>query len=223
MTRPILLDLFCGAGGVAVGYHRAGFHVIGVDISPQPNYPFEFHQADALEVLALMTTWRSLEDTRAIHASPPCQIHSTQTADKSRHVDLIPATRAALIATGLPYVIENVEGAAKTMDDPVRLCGSSFGLDVRRHRYFETNWGMVGVDCNHAAQTPRFRSLNIAQHRAGKLASVVGVHGHLNYPGEFEIRCNAMGIHWMTVAELSQAIPPAFTHHIGLQMIEQLK
>lgn len=214
MSKPRLLDLFCGAGGAAVGYAAAGFEVVGVDIAPQPNYPFEFHQTNALEF-----------DTTgfdAVHASPPCQVHSTQTADRSKHLDLIPATRELLEASRLPYVIENVEGAVRSLIDPIRLCGSSFGLDVRRHRYFETNWGCIGLPCNHARQTPRFRSLDIKSHRAGRLASVVGVHGHLNYPGEQPIREAAMGVDWMTVEELTQAIPPAYTHHIGRQLLPLL-
>lgn len=133
MTRPKLLDLFCGAGGAAMGYHRAGFEVVGVDIKPQPRYPFAFVQGDVLKPPV---------DTSAfdvIHASPPCQGYSTQTADPSRHPRLIERVREMLVATGLQYVVENVEGARRAMRDPVRLCGSSFGLDLRRHRHFESN------------------------------------------------------------------------------------
>ena len=130
MTRPRLLDLFCGAGGAAMGYHRAGFEVVGVDINPQPRYPFEFHQADALEY--------PLAGFDAIHASPPCQRFSTMTkrwARSSSHSDLIEPTRSRLRESMLPYVIENVAGAP--LVGPIRLCGSSFGLPVRRHRLFE--------------------------------------------------------------------------------------
>lgn len=209
-----LLDLYCCAGGAARGYADAGFEIIGVDRDPQPNYPYEFIRGDALEVGAEM-----MGEVDAIHASPPCQAYSTQTQDKSRHERLIEPTRELLAASGLPYVIENVEGARLELIDPVRLCGSSFGLNVRRHRYFETNWPLVGKPCNHRWQTPRFRSLAIAQHRAGRLASVVGVHGHINYPGEFEIRQRAMGIDWMTNDELVEAIPPVFTRFIGRQLV----
>lgn len=209
-----ILDLFCCAGGAAKGYADAGFDVVGVDLDPQPNYPHEFHQGDALEVLR---TW-DLDGFDAIHASPPCQGYSTQTEDKSKHRRLIPVVRAKLKATGLPFVIENVEGARKELRDPARICGSSFGMDVRRHRYFETNWPLVTPGCNHAWQTPRFRSLAIANHRAGKLATVVGVHGHLNYAGEREIRQRAMGIDWMTDHELAESIPPMFTEYIGRQL-----
>lgn len=219
MTRPRLLDLFCGAGGAAMGYHRAGFDVVGVDIAPQPRYPFEFIRYDALDAWE----WASAWGFSAVHASPPCQARSTQTADRSRHLWLVPAARELLEATGLPYVIENVEGARAELHDPVRLCGSSFGLDLRRHRYFETNWPLVAPPCNHAWQTPRFRSLDMSMVRAGRLASVVGVHGHINYPGEADLRQAAMGIDWMTNAELAEAIPPAYTAFIGRQLAGYLR
>lgn len=213
-ARPVLLDAFCGGGGAAVGYARAGFDVIGVDIRPQPNYPFPMIVADALEVLSGPLP----RGVAAIHASPPCQHYSTQTADRSRHPNLIPPTRALLQASGLPWVIENVEGARRHLRDPIRLCGSSFGLDIRRHRYFESNWALVGAPCDHGWQIPRFRSLAIANVRAGKLASVVGVHGHINYVGEYALRCAAMGVDWLPNDELVEAIPPAYTAWIGAQL-----
>ena len=233
MTRPRLLDLFCGAGGAAMGYHRAGFEVVGVDIKPQPRYPFEFHQADALTF--------PLDGFDAIHASPPCQAHSTIAKQRRAlrpgtydHPDLVPATRARLIASGLPYVIENVPTAP--LVNPVQLCGSSFGLDVRRHRLFESNVPIMVLPCAHHWQTPRFRSLDRRLNRPKLLsvvpvygtgrhctpATVVGVHGDLNYPGERELREQAMGIDWMSVAELSQAIPPAYTEHIGTYLLADL-
>ena len=139
---PRLLDLFCGAGGAAMGYHRAGFTVVGVDINPQRHYPFEFHQADALEF--------DVSGFDAIHASPPCQAF---TAYKRRpnHVgdypDLIWPTRQKLIASGVPYVIENIPKAP--LLNPITLCGSSFGLDVRRHRLFESNVPLLAPPCDH--------------------------------------------------------------------------
>ena len=212
MTRPRLLDLFCNAGGATRGYQQAGFHVVGVDIDPQPDYcGDEFHQADALTF--------PLDGFDAIHASPPCQGYSTQTADRTKHQRLIGPVRERLRAAGVPYVIENVEGARRELVNPVRLCGSSFGLNVRRHRYFESNLCLMVPPCDHAWQTPRFRSLDISMVRAGRLACVVGVHGHINYPGEFPLRCAAMGIDWMTNDELVEAIPPAYTEHIGRQLL----
>ena len=215
VKRMRILDLFCGAGGAAMGYNRAGFDVVGVDINPQPNYPFEFIIGDAMELVS--ETSKAFD---AIHASPPCQGYSTVTPNKHNHARVIDMVREALEATALPYVIENVEGAARNLRDPIRLCGSSFGLDLRRHRYFETNWPAVGAACDHTWQMPRFRSLELKRHRAGKLATTVGVHGKLNYAGERSIREAAMGIDWMSNRELVQAIPPAYTQFIGCQLID---
>lgn len=237
IVRPRLLDLFCGAGGAAMGYHRAGFDVVGVDIVPQPNYPFELWHADALDVLR-----SGFPDFDAIHASPPCQAHSTIAKQirkmgwtENEHVDLVAQTRELLQATGLPYVIENVPGAP--LESPFTLCGSSFGLNVRRHRLFETNWdiGMV-PPCAHHWQTPRFRSLDSRRNKlvstvpvhghnqldATHLASVVGVHGNANYAGERALREWAMDIDWMSPYELTQAIPPAYTEFIGAQLMAHL-
>lgn len=213
--KPRLLDLFCGAGGCSVGYARAGFDVVGVDLNPQPNYPYEFHQADAMTY--------PLDGFDAIHASPPCQAHSSIGQQMSKrygtvYPDLVAPTRELLQATGLPYVIENVPGAP--LIEPAMLCGSSVGLDVRRHRLFETNWPLMVPPCAHGWQTRRFRSLD--QRRAEGLASVVGVHGHLNYAGERELREKAMEIDWMTTPELAQAIPPAYTELIGHQLMAHM-
>ncbi len=247
-NKPRLLDLFCGAGGCSVGYSRAGFDVVGVDIAPQPNYPFEFHQADALMALGQIqinmtpTLWGVSFD--AIHASPPCQAHSTiakqvrKTGNLGRvavedyapdHPDLVAPTRELLKATGLPFVIENVVGAP--LRNPIMLCGSSFGLDVRRHRLFETNWPLMAAPCAHHWQLPRFRSLDsrrhlkscVPVHGSSQLASVVGVHGNLNYAGEQELRKKAMGIDWMSNYELTQAIPPAYTEFIGEALLHHLR
>lgn len=146
------LDLFCGAGGASEGLRRAGFEVVGVDVEPQPEYPFRFVLADALTF--------PLEDVRAqydlVWASPRCQAF---TAYRRRHNHVrpvenqIPATRARLRATGVPYVIENVPGAP--LASPVRLCGSMFGLDVRRHRLFETSFPVEVPSCDHSVWSPR--------------------------------------------------------------------
>jgi DNA (cytosine-5)-methyltransferase 1 len=221
MSRPLLLDLFCGAGGAAMGYHRAGFDVIGVDISPQPHYPFGFVQADALEYLA----WADLNVFDAIHASPPCQAYSAYRRRGSgvggSHPKLISAVRKALVKIGLPYAIENVPGAP--LLESVQLCGSSFGLDVRRHRLFET-WFPASrqavpwepaepMMCNHGWQTPRFPP---ASNRT-RLRSTVEV-GVRRIP--LAVQQKAMGIDWMTLPELSQAIPPAYTEYLGKQLLQ---
>lgn len=223
VSRPRLLDLYCGAGGAAMGYHRAGFDVLGVDVAPQPSYPFPFVQADALEFLRDVLRREPGTIADAVHASPPCQAHvrGLSAVNRSlgrsvRYVDLIAPTRDLLVELGLPYVIENVVGAP--LIDPVQLCGSSFGLDLRRHRLFECSFPALVPPCAHGWQTPRFRSLDARLHARGKLASVVGVHGHLNYAGERELRERAMGIDWMAPDELAESIPPAYTECLGEQL-----
>ncbi len=226
--RPLLLDLYCGAGGAAKGYDMAGFQVVGVDDKTQPNYPYPMCEGDALWLMDHLISGKrayfgdrryGIGDFAAIHASPPCQAHSTvsgraKKGRPGRYECFIARTRARLKASGLPYVIENVVGAP--LIAPVMLCGSSFKLDVRRHRLFESNVLLMAYPCDHSWQTPRFRSLDS---RRKTLASVVGVHGHVNYAGESELRKAAMQIDWMTMPELSQSIPPAFTEFIGKQLI----
>lgn len=215
--RPVLLDLFAGGGGAGMGYYLAGFRVVGVDIKPQPHYPFKFYQADALTY--------SLEGFDAYHASPPCQ-HASKIAVMNRilrpgkyhHPDLIKQTRERLVGIGKPYVIENVEGAV--LKSPAVFCGSWFGLDLRRHRLFESNIPLFSTPCCHYWQKPRFRSLD---HNRRGLARVIGVHGHVNYPREMDLRKRAMGIDWMNNAELVEAIPPAYTEYIGLQLRKYLE
>ena len=209
-----LLDLFCGAGGAGEGYRRAGFEVVGVDIAPQPNYPFKFHQGDALDFIA-----ENAGRFDAIHASPPCQRYSTATgAGRNKHPDLVDPTRRALAATGLPWVIENVPQAPLVA--PVLLCGSAFGLKVRRHRHFEANWPLRGAECHHSEQG---RPVGVyGQHpdrrqyfrpdgtqRGTKATSLA--HGR-----------RAMGVQWMTWPELAESIPPAYTEHIGRQLLDHL-
>jgi len=228
MARPRLLDLFCGAGGAAMGYHRAGFDVVGVDIRPQPNYPYEFIQGDALEVLDSLRFFADEKEAcDAIHASPPCQAHVKGMAAANRalgraydHVDLIGPTRELLIATGLPYVIENVVGAP--LRNWIMLCGSSFGLDVRRHRLFETSFGLMASPCAHYLQRERkfWTSTMTTRARHGKhgatVAQVYGAGGDRHTWGP------AMGIDWMTGDELAEAIPPAYTEFIGQQLVAHL-
>lgn len=220
MSRPLLVDLFCGGGGAAMGYWRAGFDIIGVDIERQPHYPFPFVQGDALAPPL------DLARADAIHASPPCHDHSTVTG-RNRKANgphgtgwMLNATLSMVAATGLPFAVENVEGARWPASVyRIRLCGSSFGLDVRRHRWFATNVAVMAPPCAHTLQQPRFRSLDS---RRKTLAAVVGVHGHLNYAGEAELRNRAMGIDWMPQDRLAQSIPPAYTEHIGRSLLAGL-
>lgn len=215
MSRPKLLDLFCCAGGAAMGYHRAGFDVVGVDKEAQPNYPFEHHTADAIDFVRAHG-----REFDAVHASPPCQ---TFTAYRRKghgvgdgYLNLIPKTRKALIELGKPYVIENVEQARGEMRDPITLCGSTFGLDVRRHRLFESNVSLVGAPCDHSWQTPRFTP---ASNRTNLRRTVeVGV-----WRIPLDVQRRAMGIDWTTLPELSEAIPPAYTEYIGRQLLAQVE
>jgi DNA (cytosine-5)-methyltransferase 1 len=217
MTRPRLLDLYCGAGGAAVGYHRAGFEVMGVDINPQPRYPFEFHQADALTF--------PLDGYDAIHASPPCQAYSIANNIHARddHPDLLPATRSLLEATGLPYVIENVPGAP--MNNWVILCGQALGVGVKRHRWFESNIGLLVPPCPHGHPGDW---VSVFGHTVLSRGHVIGkakgggnriARQHLGT----DVGREAMGIDWMTRDELSEAIPPAYTQHIGEQLLAHLE
>jgi DNA (cytosine-5)-methyltransferase 1 len=211
-ARPRLLDLFCGAGGAARGYHDAGFDVVGVDIAQQPNYPFTFIQEDALRWVEWIGPGRDFD---AIHASPPCQAYSTLTRGTNRgreYPDLIGPTRALLEATGLPYVIENVPGAP--LHDPVMLCGSMFGLGVRRHRGFETNWPLMRPECQHEAMPKRYKVMRHGATYMSRYAPVYGDGGGK----EMAQWASAMGIDWMSRDEMTQAIPPAYTEWIGRQL-----
>jgi len=209
--KPRLLDLFCGAGGAGMGYSRAGFDVTGVDLHPHPDYPFAFRQGDALEVLADVEFVRTFD---LVHASPPCQHYATGTRDRSKHPDLVGPVRDLLIAAGVPYIIENVPQAP--LIDPVRLCGSSFGLRVRRHRDFESSLPLEGEPCRHDAQR-----------------EVVGVYGdHFDTREYFrpdgtrrgnKARSLADGQHamgglwWMKWDDLREAIPAQYSEHLGRQ------
>jgi DNA (cytosine-5)-methyltransferase 1 len=221
-ARPRLLDLFCGAGGCSVGYARAGFDVVGVDVEPHPDYPFPLVVADALDVLADADLLRGFD---VIHASPPCQALTTMsnrhrsTATRAvRHRNLIPAVQAAIDAWGGPYVIENVPGARRWLRVPVRYTGGYFGLGVERPRLFESNLPLVA---------PPMR----------KVTDPIGVYGHAPDGRRLWTRADgttqraartlaqaqaAMGITWMSWADLVQAIPPAYTEHIGHQLRDHL-
>jgi len=201
-----LLDLFCGAGGAGMGYHRAGFEVVGVDINPQPNYPFEFHQGDAIDFCK-----EHGHEFDAIHASPPCQRYSCMSKNNEAHTDLYAPTRELLIATGKPWVIENVIGAP--YHGGVVLCGSMFGMVVRRHRNFETSFLILDVpECQHAKQ--------------GRPITVTGQGGNApckhSWKGVKSEWPQYMGMPWATPKECTQAIPPAYTQWIGERLMEVL-
>ena len=205
-----LLDLFCGAGGASAGYAAVGFEVHGVDLKHGKRYPFTYVRADVLDVLR---DKNYLDQFDVIHASPPCQTHSiTQHLRNAQgkttsKLDLIPETRAALIESGKPYIIENVPGSP--LINPIQLCGSSFGLKVRRHRLFESNMALVGSVCDHKSQGRPigvYGSLNDEIPKGGKTAATID-----------EAR-NAMGISWAIWTELVEAIPPAYTKYLGGQL-----
>ncbi|GAA4616014.1 hypothetical protein GCM10023195_70970 [Actinoallomurus liliacearum] len=203
-----VLDLYCCAGGAGTGYADAGFEVVGVDIRPQPRYPFEFIRADALEVLADRSF---LAEFDLIHTSPPCQRYTqAQRIHGNDHPDLLPPTRTLLQASGLPWVIENVPGAPMRPD--LILCGSMFPelrdgpYGIKRHRWFEF------------AEPPAL--LTPPCHHPPRVVSVFGHGGHI-YHGVAQWR-RVMGIDWMNRDELAEAIPPAYTRYIGEAIAEQL-
>jgi DNA (cytosine-5)-methyltransferase 1 len=221
MTRPLLLDLFCGAGGAAMGYHRAGFDVVGVDCKPQKRYPFPFYQADALEFLLSFDF-----PVDAIHASPPCQRYAklSRCRPGAVHPDLLDETRELLVETGLPWVIENV-GESSLLHQPsllddaderfgVTLCGSMFGLRLYRHRLFESNVPLVEpVHPRHQMPT------SMAGHWVPGTVICVADGGSSAAGDEQKL---AMGIDWMTRKEITQAIPPAYTEYMGQQLLSAL-
>lgn len=205
--KPRLLDLFCCQGGAGKGYADAGFEVVGVDINPQPRYPFEFHRANALEFVA-----KHGGEFDAIHASPPCQLYSiTHHITGADHPDLIGDTRDALLAAGLPYVIENVEAAHPFLIAPAVLCGAMFGLHTYRHRLFETNWTLSAPSHpRHVARTTKMGRRPID----GEFMHIVG-----NFSGVARGR-EVMGMPWATRDGLREAIPPAYTEWIGRQLFD---
>ena len=217
MTTFHLLDLFCCAGGAATGYHEAGFDVVGVDISPQPNYPFAFIQADAL---TLDPAWIASFD--AIHASPPCQAYSDLAA-RNGNADawpkLVEPVRDMLSATGKPYVIENVEGAP--LQDYVVLCGTMFpGLRVLRHRLFEANFLIYPP---RHGKHPKVHTHDRRKSHYGKTDErydFVTVTGGGNC--SIQAARDAMGIDWMIKQELNESIPPAYTRFVGGVLLSKL-
>jgi DNA (cytosine-5)-methyltransferase 1 len=206
-----ILDLFCGAGGAAMGYHRAfpDAEIVGVDLHPQPRYPFSFVQADAMTF--------DLDGFDFIHASPPCQSFSFASlfhaGTQDKYPDLIDPTRQRLLAAGVPHVIENVPGAPIRQD--VLLCGEMFGLRVHRHRYFEVH-GFLVMQAPHSKHNLRGADHN-CHIEEGVTRIVAGHFSDLADAGD------AMGIDWMNHRELAESIPPAYTEHIGLALAAHLQ
>ncbi|MFJ4915882.1 SAM-dependent methyltransferase [Streptomyces sp. NPDC088726] len=202
--RPRLLDLFCCQGGAASGYAAAGFDVTGVDINPQPRYPFRFVQGDAVEYVR-----EHGAEFDFIHASPPCQRYSrAQKIQRRDHPDLIAPTRAALAATGRPWVIENVEEAAAELRDPVVLCAAAFGMRTYRHRLFETGGGFTFASPLHPAHRAPLTKMGRPR-AAGHFAHYVG-----NFSGVQEARID-LRVPWMNRDGIRECIPPAYTQWIA--------
>lgn len=194
-----------------MGYHRAGFEVVGVDIKPQPRFPFEFIQGDAMHF--------PMNGFDVIHASPPCQAFSCVTPDKSKHEDLLTPIRDKLEATGVTWVIENVIGAPLWF--PLMLCGSMFGLEdngaqLRRHRIFESSHLLMMANrckCHGKPTATVAGDLRKNDRANGSNSAKMSFRPGVDRAGRL------MGIDWMTGSELSQAIPPAYTEWIGKQIM----
>lgn len=218
MEKPRLLDTFCKAGGASYGYHLAGFDVVGIDIEAQPRYPFEFHQADAIEFIA-----QHGHEFDVIHASPPCQAYSiTAALSNGNHPEMVEETREALRATGKSYIIENVPGAP--LINPITLCGTMFpNLRVIRHRLFECSPAIYWPPfpcCHNGKTAPMFWSGLLKHGHTGgsqlKQFKYITVAGHNFLVNDAK---TAMGINWMTRDELREAIPPAYTEWLGKQLL----
>lgn len=214
--KPVLVDLFCKAGGASRGYAEAGFEVIGVDIEPQPNYPYEFHQLDAIALLERVANgeWSGVfAGAKAVHASPPCQAYAevANTRKRQDHPDLIGPVRDLLQRIGLPYVIENVPPAP--MPNAFVLCGSTFGLPIIRHRKFEVSpdIGLVPSSC------PQSSWLRGTGHPGAY------PYGRKNWGPAWRQHVLPAVWPWMTLEEAGEAIPPAYTQFIGTALLEAME
>lgn len=213
--RPVLLDLFCGAGGAAVGYSRAGFDVVGVDCRPQPNYPFRFVRGDALRF------WDAHHsEFDAWHASPPCQSFTEMLAREReggrcfRHPDLLSPTLERFRAGSVPWIVENVRGARRFMRPVVTLHGGMFGLEVYRPRLFESNMLLLAP----YAPKPLEPIAVYGDHPEDSRTRRTDGHAPIRRARTLSEGRRAMGIGWMDWRELCESIPPAYTEHLGSQL-----
>lgn len=222
-----ILDLYCCQGGASVGYWKAGYEVAGVDIDPQPRYPFPFRQADALETMRQLIAgeavlfginehlgkWMYLRDFDIIHASPPCQLYSvTHRINRSDFPDLIGPTRELLEQTKKPYIIENVEEARGELRQPVKLCGAMFGIETYRHRLFETSFALEAPEHpEHVAKTTKMGRAPVE----GEFMHIVG-----NFSGVERGR-RVMGMPWANRDGLREAIPPVYSEYVGLSYLNR--
>lgn len=215
MSRPKMIDLYCGAGGAGQGYIDAGFDVTGIDIEPQPDYPGTFIQGDALEYLAAHG-----HEYVAAHGSPPCQASCTLTKGTNKgnyYLNLIPATRAAFAQLGIPTVIENVQGSDLRRD--LTLCGEMFDLGVLRHRYFELG-GWAATPPKHLKHRGRVVGWRHGEWFDGPYFAVYGEGGGKGTVAQWQ---EAMGIHWTDNRKsIAEAIPPAYTRFIGNQLMAEV-
>jgi DNA (cytosine-5)-methyltransferase 1 len=225
-VRPLLLDLYCCQGGIAQGFHEAGFSVVGVDKDPQPRYPFRFFQADVLEFLRSYLRLRTVRYT-FVHASPPCQHDSVLSKSHNGrphdHPDLIAPTRELLLQTGLPFTIENVGGARRKLRDPIMLCGTMFeGLRVTRHRFFECHGFDPGPTPPHGLHPLHYTRDKRKAHygKLDEMEAFVMVNGGGNCSKA--AAADAMGIDWMTKQGLNEAIPPAYGRWLGERALASL-
>jgi DNA (cytosine-5)-methyltransferase 1 len=208
--RLKLLDLFCGAGGASAGYAKAGFEVTGIDVKHGKRYPFDYIRGDVRDYLDA----DFLQQFDVIAASPPCQTHSATKhlrnaqGKSTSKIDMIPEVREALKFSNRIYVIENVPNAP--LINPVQMCGSAFGLKVRRHRLFESNVALKGTECHHKQQG---KPIGIY----GSMRDEIPNGGHT---AKTMAEANeSMGIDWMIWGELVESIPPAYTNYIGQQLL----
>lgn len=214
--KPRVLDLYCGAGGAGKGYMDAGFEVDGVDIEPQPDYPGNFIQGDALAYLAAHG-----HEYDAVHASPPCQASCTLTKGTNQgnlYLNLIPATRALLALLDVPTVIENVQGSDLRRD--LTLCGEMFNLAVIRHRYFELG-GWAAIPTPHKKHRGRVAGYRHGEWFEGPYFAVYGEGGGKGSVAQWQ---DAMDIHWTSNRKsIAEAIPPAYTRFIGGQLMQLIE